>query len=181
VLIRAAIFAGSVIRINLSPAHSSYFVRMRPAIVLFLIGIYPIVLFASPNVSVSSTGMKKKMEGLDTTKIHALYMNGDFDEAIAWLEKSRKAGWLATHGDSVFAFKHLGVMYAAKYETMERGKQFMYQLLTIEPTVRIMDMFASDMIYMIFHNVQTEYEIRHARPNDTATILANPVDTQEQT
>ncbi|MEO7426070.1 MAG: hypothetical protein ABI036_12855 [Fibrobacteria bacterium] len=120
-----------------------------------------------------------KIEGLDTTKIHELYMSGEFEDAIAWLEESRKAGWLATHGDSIFAYKHLGVMYAAKYETMERGKQFMYQLLTIEPTVRIMDMFASDMIYMIFHNVQTEYEIQHARVNDSATLHAKQADTSK--
>ena len=29
-----------------------------------------------------------------------------------------------------------------------------------------MDMYASDMIYMIFRNVQSEFEIRHARPKN---------------
>ncbi len=101
---------------------------------------------------------------LDTTTIHSLYVDGEFEPAIKQLETARKNGQLKTHRDSVFAYKHLGVMYAASYETMEKGKQFMYQLLTIEPSVLIMDMYASDMIYMIFRNVQTEFEIRHARP-----------------
>ncbi len=57
-------------------------------------------------------------------------------------------------------------MYTATYATMKKGKQYMYQLLTIEPSVRIMDMYASDMIDMIFRNVQSEFEIRHARPKN---------------
>ncbi|MDB5048932.1 MAG: hypothetical protein JWO30_2003 [Fibrobacteres bacterium] len=110
--------------------------------------------------------------GLDTTAIRALYMGGDFGPAIKKLESDRQEGRLQSHQDSVFAFKHLGVMYAANYETVERGKQLMYLLLSIEPTVKIMDMYASDMIYMIFHNVQEEFELRHARPK---YVDAHPV------
>jgi hypothetical protein len=105
-----------------------------------------------------------RTDSLDTVAIHALYMDGEFEQALKKLEYARRMGWLKTHGDSVFAFKHLGVMYAATYETQETGKRYMYQLLTIEPSVRIMDMYASDMIYMIFKNVKAEYEIRIARP-----------------
>jgi len=34
----------------------------------------------------------------------------------------------------------------------------MHQLLMVEPTARILDMYASDMIYMIFKNIQDEFE-----------------------
>ncbi len=95
---------------------------------------------------------------LDTTLIRKLYMDGDFDQAIEKLENGLKAKPGYTHNDSVFIFKHLGVMYAAKYETREKGKYFMHQLLAVEPTARILDMYASDMIYMIFKNIQDEYE-----------------------
>lgn len=97
--------------------------------------------------------------GLDTLKAHKLYIDGDFDKAIAEIEQSVKAGKLLSHGDSVFAYKHLGVMYAANESTRERGKHYMFLLLAIEPTARIMDMFASDLIYMIFKNVQEEFEL----------------------
>jgi hypothetical protein len=54
-------------------------------------------------------------------------------------------------------------MYAAKYDTRERGKYFMHQLLMTEPTAKIMDMYASDMIYMIFKNIQDEYDQARGR------------------
>jgi hypothetical protein len=34
----------------------------------------------------------------------------------------------------------------------------MHRLLTVEPSAKIMDMYASDMIYMIFRNIQEEFE-----------------------
>jgi hypothetical protein len=105
---------------------------------------------------------------LDTASIHHLYLDGEFEPAIDGLEKARRNGLLKSHEDSVFAFKHLGVMYAAKYETLEKGKSYMYQLLSIEPSVKIMDMYASDMIYMIFRNVQEEYVLRTGRPSNPA-------------
>jgi hypothetical protein len=95
---------------------------------------------------------------VDTAKVHRLYMEGDFDNAIALLEGNLKDSSRYRHEDSVFIFKHLGVMYAAQYDTRERGTYFMHRLLQVEPTAKIMDMYASDMIYMIFKNIQEEYE-----------------------
>ncbi len=95
---------------------------------------------------------------LDTATIRKLYLDGDFEQAIEILETGIKEKRPFNHNDSVFIFKHLGVMYAAKYETRERGKYFMHQLLMTEPTARIMDMYASDMIYMIFKNIQDEFD-----------------------
>jgi len=132
---------------------------------------------------------------LDKSAIRALYIDGEFDMALELLERARQNGQLRSHADSIFAFKHLGVMYAAKYETQELGKRYMYQLLSIQPTVGIMDMYASDMIYMIFKNVKTEYELRLARPekadsgasfssspkSDTGTILASKKASDKRT
>src|SRR6185503_3085647 len=92
----------------------------------------------------------------DTNRIHSSYLDGDFDKATQMLEAWLAAKRPMSHSDSVFAFKHLGVMYAARNDTREKGKYYMYQLLTVEPTARILDMYASDMIYMIFKNIQDE-------------------------
>ena len=100
---------------------------------------------------------------LDTSTIRKYYLDGEFEPAIEILETGMKEKRPYNHGDSVFIFKHLGVMYAAKYETRERGKYFMHQLLMTEPTAKIMDMYASDMIYMIFKNIQDEFESTRAR------------------
>lgn len=117
----------------------------------------------SPAASTFRTDVIHTSTALDTAAIHALYMDGEFEAAIKKLELASAAGFLTTHADSVFAYKHLGVMYAARYETMEKGKNFMYRLLSIEPSVKILDMYASEMIYMIFRNIQSEFEIRTAR------------------
>ncbi len=95
---------------------------------------------------------------VDATKVHRLYLDGEFDAAIAMLEDNLKDTRQYSHEDSVFIFKHLGVMYAAQYHTREKGKYYMNRLLMVEPTAKIMDMYASDMIYMIFKNIQKEYE-----------------------
>jgi hypothetical protein len=100
---------------------------------------------------------------VDTVGVHKLYMDGEFEPAIAQLEGYLHAKERLSHGDSVFIFKHLGVMYAATYETREKGKYYMHQLLMTEPTAKIMDMYASDMIYMIFKNIQDEFETNRAR------------------
>jgi hypothetical protein len=99
----------------------------------------------------------------DTSSIHKQYIEGDFEEAIDQLETGLNYVSPLSHEDSVFIFKHLGVMYTSKYETREKGKKFMMRLLEVEPTARIMDMYASDMIYMIFKNIQDEYDMAQLR------------------
>jgi hypothetical protein len=101
--------------------------------------------------------------GLDTAAIRKTYMDGDFDQATEDIERALRRGGPFSHQDSVFIYKHLGVMYAAKYETREKGKHYMYMLLTVEPAAKILDMYASDMIYMIFKNIQNEFEASQGR------------------
>ena len=104
---------------------------------------------------------------LDSTKIHTLYLEGEFEEAIAILEGNLRNPLQYNLDDSVFIYKHLGVMYAASEATREKGRYYMHRLLMVEPTAKIMDMYASDMIYMIFKNIQEEFHSsknRSARP-----------------
>lgn len=127
---------------------------------LLVFGLYACLsgaspLFASPK---AKSGVAAATSGVDSVMVRKFYMDGDFEPAIAILESSLKSQAVLAHDDSVFIFKHLGVMYAASYETRERGKMYMHQLLMTEPTAKIMDMYASDMIYMIFKNIQDEFE-----------------------
>jgi hypothetical protein len=112
---------------------------------------------------------------MDTAKLHATYLDGDFDQAIKSMEGALKNKKVPlTHADSVFIFKHLGVMYAATPATREKGRYYMAQLIYIEPTAKILDMYASDMIYLIFRNVQEEFENKHGK---VAKAPAPAVDT----
>ncbi|HLP43608.1 MAG TPA: hypothetical protein VK465_19050 [Fibrobacteria bacterium] len=112
---------------------------------------------ASATAPKSQPTSKASLASLDTSAVRKLYLDGDFDLAIDQLEMALKYDSTFSHQDSVFSFKHLGVMHAAKYETREKGKLYMHKLLEVEPTARILDMYASDMIYMIFKNIQDEY------------------------
>jgi hypothetical protein len=108
---------------------------------------------------------------MDTAALHATYLDGDFDKAIRIMEaalKNKKNP--VSHADSVFIFKHLGVMYAATPATREKGRYYMAQLIYIEPTAKILDMYASDMIYLIFRNVQEEFANKH--PNVATPAVA---------
>jgi hypothetical protein len=139
----------------------------------------------APRVSVDLNVPPK----VDSARVHKLYLDGDFDEAIVLLENNLKDTRQYRHEDSVFIFKHLGVMYAAQYETREKGKYFMHRLLMVEPTAKIMDMYASDMIYMIFKNIQEEFEQNRMqltltptagggpKPDTTRTPKSNPEET----
>lgn len=111
---------------------------------------------AAPTPKSQATA-KPSRAALDTSAVRKLYLDGDFDLAIDQIEMALKYDTTLSHQDSVFSFKHLGVMHAAKYETREKGKLYMHKLLEVEPTARILDMYASDMIYMIFKNIQDEY------------------------
>jgi hypothetical protein len=141
---------------------------MRPtflfhSLILMAIAILPLQSAAAPDATPPSAGSGGPSDRLDTVEVRRLYQDGDFERAIPIVERALKAGLVRTHRDSVFAFKHLGVMYAASETTRERGKYYMLQLLHIEPTARIMDMYASDMIYMIFRNMQEEFALAQAK------------------
>jgi hypothetical protein len=118
---------------------------------------------------------------VDSAKVRKYYLDGEFESAIMLLENSIAENNLAetkplSHDDSVFIFKHLGVMYAARYETREKGKLYMHKLLMTEPTAKIMDMYASDMIYMIFKNIQDEFESNRMRLDRAENLLKGQQD-----
>ena len=122
---------------------------MRLLAGIFLPIVLAVCVQAAPRKSSAKPEKAAKAEssardnGLDTVRIHQAYLDGDFDLAIDMVEAASKHGGPFSHSDSVFIFKHLGVMYAAKYETRELGKQNMMKLLQTEPSARIMDMYAS--------------------------------------
>src|SRR5690606_23623833 len=65
---------------------------------------------------------------VDSATVHRLYLDGEFDAAIAVLEENLKETRQYSRADSAFIFKHLGVMYAAHYDTREKGKYYMHRL-----------------------------------------------------
>jgi len=125
----------------------------------------------APHVAATSTTL------LDSAKVRKYYLDGEFEAAILILETGLQENRRFNHNDSVFIYKHLGVMYAARYETREKGKFYMHQLLMTEPTAKIMDMYASDMIYMIFKNMQDEFESNRVRLDHAEELVRGNQET----
>lgn len=99
---------------------------------------------------------------LDKAAISKSYFEGDFSRILPPLETWRQG--LAenkTRDDSIFVIKYLSVIYAANPATKEKSKSFMFQLLSLAPTIEILDMYASDEIERMFHTVKTEFKERN--------------------
>lgn len=99
---------------------------------------------------------------LDKAIISKAYFEGDFNRIIPPLEAWRQGiAENKTRDDSIFVFKYLSVIYAANPSTKERSRSFMFQLLTLAPTIEILDMYASDEIERAFHAVKQEFKERN--------------------
>ena len=96
-------------------------------------------------------------ETLNQAKIHGDYNNGDFDKVEQELEAFKSRHKTYSREDSVFIAKHLAVVYAASQETREKGRYYMFQLLDLLPSARIVDMFVSEEIDRIFDKVKEEF------------------------
>ncbi len=109
-----------------------------------------------------SPSSARKADPIDTTAIHAAFINGDFDQATTPLESALKSKRTLSHAESLFTYKHLGVIYAAAPATREKGRYFLYQFVSADPNANILDMYASDNIFLIFRNVQEDYKSKHS-------------------
>lgn len=112
--------------------------------------IFGTQVFAAPGTSPSTEFMMNE--------VRHWYMEGEFAKAIGILQKHLSANAKLDRQDSIFIYKHLGVMYSAEYETREKGKWAFHKLLLVDTAAKITDMYASDMIYAIFRTVSEEAE-----------------------
>jgi hypothetical protein len=105
-------------------------------------------------------GLNEPIEVLDQKRIHGDYNNGDFDRVTNVLEGFMKRNTRWVHSDSVFIAKHLAVVYSANPDTREKGKFYMFRLLQLVPSAKLVDMFVSDEIDRIFEKVREEFLVR---------------------
>lgn len=89
-----------------------------------------------------------------------MYGEGEFDVAVAMIDSFTRSNPVYPKDDSVFVAKHLAVIYTANPDTREKGKRYMFQLLELLPSAKIVDMFVSDEIDRIFQRVREEYTVQ---------------------
>lgn len=117
---------------------------------------------------------------LDQTRIHGIYNEGDFDRVVALIDSFTRIHKTYPVADSVFIAKHLAVVYTANPATREKGKGYMFRLLEMLPSAKIVDMFVSDEIDRIFDKIREEYVVRQrylGREEDPIVEKAVPADT----
>lgn len=110
-------------------------------------------------------------EVLDQKKVHADYNEGNFERVTASLEGYMSRNKNYSLEDSIFIAKHLAVVYSANPQTREKGKYYMYRLLAMLPSAKLIDMYVSDEIDRIFDKVREEFLSRQkAFGVDTAKV-----------
>lgn len=97
---------------------------------------------------------------LDQKRLHSDYNEGNFEKVVAALEGFMEAHKTYSFEDSVFIAKHLAVVYTANPDTREKGKYYMYRLLALLPSAKLVDMYVSDEIDRIFDKVREEFVSR---------------------
>jgi hypothetical protein len=112
--------------------------------------------------------------GLDQKRIHAEYNEGNFEKVISALETFMAHHPSYSHSDSIFIAKHLAVVYSANPDSREKGKYYMYRLLELLPSAKLVDMYVSDEIDRIFDKVREEFLARQQSFGVDTTALKVP-------
>ncbi|HKP97145.1 MAG TPA: hypothetical protein VJ385_15455 [Fibrobacteria bacterium] len=113
-------------------------------------------------------------DALDQKGIHAEYNEGNFETVTASLETFMARHTTYSLEDSIFIAKHLAVVYSANPQTREKGKYYMYRLLALLPSAKLVDMYVSDEIDRIFDKVREEFLSRQKAFGVDASRLSIP-------
>ncbi|MDB5103147.1 MAG: hypothetical protein JWP91_836 [Fibrobacteres bacterium] len=114
------------------------------------------------------------VDALNQKKIHSDYNEGNFEKVTKDLEAFMSRNKTYSLEDSVFIAKHLAVVYSANPETREKGKYYMYRLLTLLPSAKLIDMYVSDEIDRIFDKVREEFMTRQKSFGVDSTQISLP-------
>ncbi len=92
---------------------------------------------------------------LDTVLIRNYYLDAEFIKVVDSLESWRKNGSVGSHSDSVFAYRHLGIVYASEEWTHNRSESYLNLLLRLEPQTDVLDPFISPSVESFWESVKT--------------------------
>jgi hypothetical protein len=118
--------------------------------------ILSLILLAQ--AAVSAVNGLNADNSLNRTKISSAYFEGDFPMVIEALETFRKVNPNPSTEDKIFVYKYLGVIYAYRHETMPKAESCLYQLIKLNPSIELVDLYISDSIEAVFEKVKARYE-----------------------
>ena len=90
-------------------------------------------------------------------EVESAYRNGDLDSVVIYIKRGRVKPVFIDRGDSIVAFKYLGVIYSADAQTREKGRYYFNQLLQKEPRASITDLLPGETARAVFKEVREEF------------------------
>jgi hypothetical protein len=113
---------------------------------------------------------------LDFSSIEKSYLDGELQDIKVTLEDFLKENSrTASRQDLIFAYKYLGVIYAADSISQPKAESYFHQLFTLAPRIEIMDLYPSARIQETFRRVKMEFKAR-AEYADQYDSFGNPVE-----
>lgn len=118
--------------------------------------VWAVALFAINPVMAKEAdkGAAHAKAPLDTVLIRNYYLDAEFIKVVDSLESWRKNGSVGTHADSVFAYRHLGIVYASEEWTHNRSESYLNLLLRLEPQTDVLDPFISPSVESFWESVK---------------------------
>jgi hypothetical protein len=92
----------------------------------------------------------------------ALYRQGDFEQVVRQLSPILTPGNPVSKTDSSFAFRLLGVVYAADPKTRELGRHCWMNLLDQDPKADLVDLFVGEELDHLWERTKLEHQARKA-------------------
>ncbi len=111
--------------------------------------------FVFPAMALSRSGVKSN-GSLDMQAVRQLYGESEFVKAREILEGYLKRSRTIALPESVFAFKYLGVIYAADSSTSVLSESYFNRALRLAPDLELVDMFVPAKILNFFEKVKMD-------------------------
>jgi hypothetical protein len=109
-----------------------------------------------------------KTAPIDTAAIQQAYSEGEFEIGIKAATETWIQGSGLQHSDSLFLCKYLAVMLGADPDKRENSKYYMNQILLLDTSTTVMDLYATDAIYSMFATVKTEFLLHQKKVSQPA-------------
>lgn len=117
---------------------------------------------------------------LPFSKIKNLYNEGEFEKIRINLEDFlKKSGKTSSPKERIFAYKYLGVIYAAEPQGYPLAETYFYQLLKLAPNAHLSDMYVSTAIEEVFTRTQVRFR-KENRDNLEFDEFGNPRKSQDK-
>lgn len=138
-----------------------------------------LLLFASACVA-KPFGIDGK-GNIDQAAITAGYMESEWDQVVESLEGylRRKGDNQVTAEERIFAYKFLGVIYAADSLTRPKAESYFTRMLRLSPDIDIVDLFPSLRVIEIFKAAKSDYDkfVRYSAQHDNIGRKTGTVDS----